>query len=146
MKDQRAPKHLLRPGYPKTAPKHAGRVINVQADSTVNDVINNALGIIKQQVDTLSAKSRLGGSLPDTDVKNLRTYIQSLVELSREERERTKAEGVEEWLSKLTVEELIELAQGRLGAVAANEGAIEAKAEIVAESVSVEVPEPTKPK
>lgn len=130
-KDQRAPKHLLRPKTPLAPPKHAGRIINVQSESTVNDVINSALGIIKQQVDTLSAKSRMGGSLQDQDVKNLRTYIQSLVELSREERERTKAEGIEDYLAEMSFEELVELAQSRLGQTVANSNAIDVPAENV---------------
>ena len=114
MTDQRAPKHILRPKTPLAPPRHSGRIISVQKETTVNDVIDNALGIIKQQVDTLAAKSRLGGSLMDVDVKNLRTYIQSLVELSREDRERTKHDGIEEWLANLSTEELVTLARGQL--------------------------------
>lgn len=110
--DQRGPKR--KDFGPLPAPRHLGRIIDVKREADVNDVINNALGIIKQQVDNLSAKSRLGGSLQDIDVKNLRTYIQSLVELSREERERTKHDGVEEWLANLTTQELVDMAQGKL--------------------------------
>lgn len=124
MTDQRMPKSILRPKLPYVAPKHSGRTIEVKKESDVADVINSALGIIKQQVDNLSAKSRLGGSLMDVDVKNLRTYIQSLVELSREERERTKHDGIEDWVAALTTEELITMAQGQLSTSALLDGAI----------------------
>lgn len=127
-KDQRAPKHLLRPKTPLAPPRHAGRIISVQSESNVNDVINNALGIIKQQVDTLGAKSRMGGSLQDQDVKNLRIYIQSLVELSREDRERTKHDGIEDWLAALSTDELIKMAQGQLATSATLDSAIDTTA------------------
>lgn len=126
MTDQRAPKHILRPKTPLAPPRHSGRIISVQKETTVSDVIDNALGIIKQQVDTLSAKSRLGGSLQDQDVKNLRTYVQCLTELSREDRERTKHDGVEDWLSQLSTDELVKLAQGQVAQSANADTAIDA--------------------
>ena len=120
--DQRPPKRRI--FNPNLGTPNAGRMIDVKREADVNDVINNALGIIKQQVDNLSAKSRMGGSLQDIDVKNLRTYIQSLVELSREERERTKHDGVEEWLASLSTQELVDMAQGKLASSANLESAI----------------------
>lgn len=133
MVDQRMPKHILRPKTPLAPPKHIGRTIDVKRESDVSDVIASALGIIKQQVDNLSAKSRIGGSLMDVDVKNLRTYIQSLVELSREERERTKHDGIEEWVAALSTEELILMAQGQLSTSALLDGAIEVDASKIPE-------------
>lgn len=121
--DQRGPKYISKKMM--GPPAHAGRVINVKTETNVQDVINSALGIIKQQVDTLNAKSRMGGSLMDVDVKNLRTYIQSLVELSREERERAKHDGIEQWVAELSTEELVKMAQGNLAQSALLDGAID---------------------
>lgn len=137
--DQRGPKRNNNPaaGAKRIAPpKHTGRIVNVQKETTVNDVIDNALGIIKQQVDTLAAKSRLGGLLPDHEVKALRTHIQSLVELSREDRERAKHEGVEEYYAQLSTEELVAMAQGRLVQSANMDNALDVGAEVISEERS----------
>ena len=129
------PKHIMRPKVILPPPKHAGRIINVQQQSTVTDVMATALGIIKQQVDNLSAKSRMGGALPAQEAKNLRIYVQSLMELSREERERTKHDGIEDWLAEMSTDELIEMAQGKLGTTAALENSIEVPHESTTEPV-----------
>lgn len=121
--EQRGPKYVSK--VKKGPPAHAGRIINVKTETNVQDVINQALGIIKQQVDTIAAKSRLGGSLPDHDVKALRVHVQSLVELSREDRERAKHDGIEEWVAQLSTEELVKLAQGNLAQSSLLDGAID---------------------
>ena len=92
-----------------------GRTITITKDVAVSDVIASALSIIKVQVDTLASRSNMGGTLNTDEVKNLRTYVQSLVELSREDRERDKQDGVAEFLKNMKLEDLVKLAQGQLG-------------------------------
>jgi hypothetical protein len=70
-------------------------------------VINDALSIINDQVQRLRVKSSSGFSLEAEEVKNLRSYVQSLVELSREDRERERHDGIDEFLEKLTEEDLL---------------------------------------
>ena len=72
-------------------------------------VINDALSIINDQVQRMRVKSSTGMSLDDNEVKNLRSYVQSLVELSREDRERERHDGVNEFLEGLTEEDLLKL-------------------------------------
>lgn len=123
--DQRHPKNkvfkVLAP------PKHAGRVLDVVKETDVSDILARALGVIKQQVDNIAAKSRLGREsvLPETDIKTLRSLVQSLVEVSREDRERTKHDGIEDWVAALSTDELVKLAQGQLAQSATLDEAIE---------------------
>lgn len=126
--DQRGPKD--KPFKVLAPPKHAGRVVNVKTETDVSDVLNRALGVIKQQVDNIAAKSRLGKEsvLPEHDIKTLRSLVQSLVEVSREDRERTKHDGIEDWIAQLSTEELVKMAQGQLAQSANLDGALEVSA------------------
>ncbi len=120
------PKHLLRKSVGPA--RYADKQIVVNDTTDVKAVIDKALGIIKHQVNTLSARAHNNGLLDNDEVKNLRTYVQSLVDLSKEERERAKHDGVEEYLANMSLDELVALAQGKVNEIEKSENAIQIEA------------------
>lgn len=72
---------------------------------SVDGMIADALDVIQQEISRYKTKVVQGRSLDSREAKVLQGYIKSLVDLSREDRERTK----EEDLSKLSTEELLQL-------------------------------------
>ena len=131
--DQRTPKRRTYVTLP--APKHAGRVINVQSQTSNEAILDSAKMILKHQFDALSAKARMGGQLQDVDAKILRTHIQSFAELLRTEREENRNDGVDDWVAALTKDELIALAQGQLAQSVGMDNALDTTAVPVAELV-----------
>ncbi len=71
----------------------------------VDSLMSDALQVIQTEIIKFKTKVQQGRSLDSREAKTLQGYIKSLVELSREDRERLKGED----LSKLTTEELIAL-------------------------------------
>jgi len=92
------------------AAKHA--VTQVSRVSDISTMLDNALRTLSEQLDRLSIKSRVS-SFDEKDAKVLQGYISSLVNLSKEEREREKSDKLGD-LAGLTDQELIELAQAKL--------------------------------
>ena len=80
--------------------------------SDVSSILDNALQTLADRIDLLARKSD-AGTFGANDAKVLQGYIASLVALSKEERERDKSDR-ENDLSKLTNEELLELAKKSL--------------------------------
>lgn len=77
-------------------------------------ILEDALSVISQQVDHMRIKSNQGFKLAQDEAYLLNSYIKSLVGLSKEEREREKAEKELHNLTNLTDEQLLELAQKKL--------------------------------
>lgn len=90
-----------------------GGVINVERVHTVDGMLNRALGTLDEQLTKLSIMSR-SATFTEKEARVLQGYIKSLVELSREERERDKANRDLGDLGNLTPEQLLELAQKEL--------------------------------
>lgn len=84
----------------------------VTREASTDRMVNDAMSILGEQIEKLKLKSRAGiFDMPEAHL--LKTYIKSLVELSAEEREIAK-QAQENDLSKLTNEQLLELAQSEL--------------------------------
>lgn len=99
-----------RPGPNSVAvvPKTAHTVTRV---SSVSNMLEGALKTLQEQLDELALKSRTR-TFEVQDAKILQGYVKSLVDLSKEERERAKDEAGD--LGKLSTDELIELAMDKL--------------------------------
>lgn len=76
---------------------------------SVNRMLDNSLSIIEEQVDRLRIKSR-AQSLDEKEARVLLGYVKGLVEISKEEREREKADKGAAALADLSVDELLERA------------------------------------
>lgn len=63
----------------------------------------DALGIIQQEILLLKTKQRQGRTITQQEAKTLQGYVKSLVELSREDRERARDAD----LADLTPEQLV---------------------------------------
>jgi hypothetical protein len=96
--------------YIKKATQIAHPVTRV---SNTASIIESALSIVDEQVEKLRLKSN-GETLEEREIRTLHSLIKSLVDLSKEEREREKHDKDSEGLSNLTNEQLIELAQKKL--------------------------------
>lgn len=76
----------------------------------IDSIMSDALQTLQTEVVKLKSKVQQGRSLDVKEAKVLQGYIKSLVELSREDRERTK----ETDLSELSTEELLRLVGNKL--------------------------------
>lgn len=72
---------------------------------SVDALMADALQVVQLEITKFKTKVVQGRSLDSREAKTLQGYIKSLVELSREDRERLKNED----LSQLTTEELLAL-------------------------------------
>ena len=72
---------------------------------SVDNLMADALTVVQTEILKFKTKVTSGRSLDSREAKTLQGYIKSLVELSREDRERMKDED----LSKLSTEELVAL-------------------------------------
>jgi hypothetical protein len=80
--------------------------------SDVSSMLNGALKTLAEQLDKLALKSR-AATFDEKEARVLQGYIKSLVELSKEDREREKADTLGE-LANMSNEELLELAKSKL--------------------------------
>lgn len=78
---------------------------------SVDGMVADALQVIQLEITKFRTKVASGRSLDSREAKTLQGYIRSLVELSKEDRERAK----EADLSKLSTEELIALMGSKQG-------------------------------
>lgn len=72
---------------------------------SVDAMIADALSVVQTEIAKYKSKVAQGRSLDSREAKTMQGYIKSLVELSREDRERSTAED----LSNLSTEELAAL-------------------------------------
>ena len=72
---------------------------------SVDGMIADALDIVQLEISKYRTKVTQGRSLDPREVKALQGYIRCMVDLSKEDRERTKDDD----LSKLSTEELLQL-------------------------------------
>ncbi len=92
-----------------------GGIVKIDRVHSVTGMLDRALNIIDEQLTKISLKSRAAGpTLEEKDAKILQGYVRSLVELSKEEREREKSNKEIEGLENLTTEELLELGKETL--------------------------------
>ena len=88
----------------------------IEASTTapsVNKMLDHSLSIMGEQIERLRIKSR-GTALDERESKVLLGYIKGLVEISKEEREREKADKGVAQLANMTTEELLQLAHQHL--------------------------------
>lgn len=86
------------------------RVANVVVRETSTDaILSDALSIINSQVQLMRVKSSAGYGLEAEEIKQLRTLVQSLCDISREEREQSKHDGMDEALKNMSEAEILQL-------------------------------------
>jgi hypothetical protein len=85
---------------------------NISRVSDVSTMLDAALQTLAEQLDKLALKSRIA-TFEEKEARILQGYIKSLVDLSKEERERDKSDQLSD-LKNLTDEELLELAKTSL--------------------------------
>lgn len=91
-------------------PRPRSTVTSGPLDNTPDSVISTALQTVAMEVTKLHIKVSRGTSLDQKEARILQGYIKSMVELSREQRERDRADD----LSKLSTEELAKIAEKML--------------------------------
>lgn len=96
------PKKIILPENQRTFSK----VVAGPFDNTPDTVISTAMQAVAMEVTKLHTKVSRGNSLDQKEARILQGYIKSMVELSRELRERDRADD----LSKLSTEELQKIA------------------------------------
>lgn len=84
----------------------------VSRETSIDRMVNDATSILGEQIEKLKLKSR-ASTFDIKESDQLKIYIKCLVDLSREERETLKA-AQDSDLSKLTNEQLLELASSEL--------------------------------
>jgi hypothetical protein len=94
-------------------PSIVRKSLNVSKVSDVTKMLDGALNTLAEQLDKLALRSR-ASTFNEKEARVLQGYIKSLVELSKEEREREKADTLGAELSKLSDAELLELAKEKL--------------------------------
>jgi len=104
--DQRQPKRIILPG--KDRPQ--AHVVAGPLDNTPESIISTAMQTVALEVTKLNLKVNRGSSLDPKEARILQGYIKSMVELSRELRERDRSDD----LSKLSTEELAKIAEKML--------------------------------
>ena len=93
-------------------PRSTSNTVVVSRTTNTSTLLENALKTLSEQLDKLALKSRVS-TFDEKEARVLQGYIKSLVDLSKEERERDKADTLGD-LAKLTDEELLELARTKL--------------------------------
>ena len=94
--------------------KNGESVVVVRREKSVDTIMADAVGILAAQIEHLRIKSR--DQLNEKDVKALHSLITSLTMLSREEREREKADELSERLKNMSDAELLAYASEKLNA------------------------------
>jgi hypothetical protein len=96
--------------------KSGDGVVRVDRVNSVSGMLDRALGIIDEQLIKIGLKSRTA-TLDEKEARVLQGYVKSLVELSKEEREREKADKTPDELKEMSDAELLELANSKLAAI-----------------------------
>lgn len=108
MADERKPWKVIVP-----LQKSGDGVVRVDRVKTTAGMLDRALGIIDDQLIKIGLKAH-AAILDEKEARVLQGYVKSLVELSKEEREREKNDNTADELKKLSDAELLELAQQNL--------------------------------
>jgi hypothetical protein len=90
-----------------------GAVATVDREKGIENTLNTALGVVSEQLQKLAMKSRTA-TFDEKESRILQSYIKSLVELSRENREQEKNDLELEKLKELSNDELLQLANEHL--------------------------------
>ena len=99
----------------KLIPDKSKRVVTtVVRETSASVVLDDALTILNNEVQRFRVKSSQGFGLDIDEAKILRTYVQSLVDLSREQRAQEMHDGFQAELENMKPEELIEYYQQRV--------------------------------
>lgn len=77
-------------------------------ETSASTVLSDALSIVNNEIQRMKVKSSQGFGMDLDEVKILRTHIQSLVDLSKEQREQEKHDGTMQTLENMTPQELLE--------------------------------------
>ncbi len=98
------------------AQKVNGSIVHIDRVTNVSGMIDRGLGIVDEQLTKLALLSRqAGGAMDEKEIRKLEVLLKSLVNLSKEERERDKSNKDSEALQNLTDAELVKLAQETMG-------------------------------
>jgi hypothetical protein len=76
-------------------------------------VIESTIAILDEQVEKLRLKSR-NATFDEKDARILQAYIKSLIDLSKEERDREKEDDFAKQLGTMTSEQLLEMYQQKV--------------------------------
>ena len=98
-------------GVVSTQKRYVSTVVKAQSTESI---IDDAKSIIRDQITRYKIQSSQGLELDDSEAKKLRIYIQSLMEMSREEREIEKSDKLADMLQGLSNEELLEMYKKQL--------------------------------
>jgi CRP-like cAMP-binding protein len=88
------------------------RITAVDRIATVDSMMEDIYTILKDQIEKQRVKA-IGATFNDKDMKTVEALTDSLVKLSREERERLRSDALQKQLEGLTDEELAALLQKR---------------------------------
>jgi signal transduction histidine kinase len=81
----------------------------VVRETNTASALSDALSILNDQIQILRVKSNTGYSLDQEQIKSLRTLVQSICDISREEREQDKHDGLDDALKNMSEQELLQL-------------------------------------
>jgi hypothetical protein len=99
----------------KLIPDKSRRVVTTLVrETSASTVLDDALSILNNEVQRYRVKSNQGFGLDVEEAKILRTYVQSLVDLSREQRAQEVHDGFQAELEAMKPEELIEFYQQKV--------------------------------
>jgi hypothetical protein len=110
MSDNNKPRRLMVP-----LKRSLDAAIQVDRVEGVDNLLARSLGILDEQLTKIGLQSK-HSIFGEKEARVLQGYIKSLVDLSKEEREREKAADDSE-LKNLTHDQLLELAQSKLSDV-----------------------------
>lgn len=96
----------------KLLPDKTKRVVTtIVRETSASVVLDDALAILNNEVQRMRVKSSQGFGLDIDEAKVLRTYVQSLVDLSREQRAQEEHDGLQDAMSKMSDAELLDMYQ-----------------------------------
>lgn len=99
----------------KLIPEKSRRTVTtIVRQTSAAVVLEDALSILNNEIQRYRVKSSQGFGLDPEEAKILRTYIQSLVDLSKEQRNQEMHDGLQESMNKMTDAELLQLYQEKL--------------------------------
>lgn len=96
-----------KPIIPTTIRRRAGESAIVVREKSIASVLNDAASILADQIQKVRIESA-NGTLDTEDAKKLRLFIQSAIDIQREEREQDKHDGLDKRLKEMSESELLE--------------------------------------
>jgi hypothetical protein len=99
----------------KLIPEKTKRIVTTLVrETSASTVLDDALSILNNEIQRFRVKSSQGFGLDVDEAKVLRTYVQSLVDLSREQRAQEEHDGLQDAMSKMSDDELLLMYQEKL--------------------------------